>query len=92
MLLGCQLFFLVNGAHGEKNSQSHVCRQLVSSTFSVALFQNLMVCERSSILAAFGEDLSAVAQTPPSPVSTVPDLLLVQLLFLSSKIKKCCNS
>ena len=39
MLLCCQLFFKLCGAHGEKNSQSHVCRQLVSSAFSLALFQ-----------------------------------------------------
>ena len=38
MLLCCQLFFKVCGAHGEKNSQSHVLRQLVSSAFSMALF------------------------------------------------------
>ena len=40
MLSGCQLFFKVCGAHGEKNSQSHVFWQLVSSALSVALFQN----------------------------------------------------
>ena len=41
MLLCCQLLFNFCGAHREKNSQSHVFRQLVSCAFSVALFQDV---------------------------------------------------
>ena len=52
LLLACQVFFKVSGAHGEKNSLSHVFRQLVSSAFSVALFQivpRLGLCVRDRL-------------------------------------------
>ena len=45
MLLRCQLFFQVCAAHRDKNCQSHVLRQLVSSAFSMALFQNFSVLD-----------------------------------------------
>ena len=39
VLLRCQLFLKICGAHGDQHSQSHVFRQLVSSAFSVSLFK-----------------------------------------------------
>ena len=61
MLLCCQLFF----------SQSHVVTQLVSSAFSVALFQNFPGSDAVREVINFGslrrrQDFPAVVQTPPS--------------------------
>ena len=95
MLLGCHLLFKFSGAHGKKNSQSHVFWQLVSSAFSVALFQIFPGLDGVSILAAFGGDkiclLSAAdgAHKAASlrPVSAiVPNLVLVQLLGQSPEL------
>ena len=68
MLLRCQLFFQVCGAHCEKNSQLRVFKQLFSCAFSMALFQNfpgLDGVREVVILGSFRrrQDLPAVVQT-----------------------------
>ena len=91
MLLCCQLFFKVCGAHGEKNSQSHVLRQLVSSAFSMALFQNFTRYVKGLLFGRLSVETRFACCRPDSsqlleghteqPVSAiVPNLVLIQVL------------
>ena len=105
ILLGCQHLFKVSGAHGEKNSQSHVFRQVVSSAFSMALFQNFpsldgvrevvnfgSLWRRQDLPTADGSQGAANLRRFSKPGSRSAPLTISSASPSILEIRKCCNS
>ena len=79
MLLCCQVFFEVCGAHGEKDGQSHVFTQLVSGALWVTLFKIFPGLDGVWEVVYFGDSSRLQVGHTEQPIfAIVPNLVLLE--------------